>query len=375
MYCVETIRTEQEWRKVKEEFNNLAGDYITRRFAWQEAWWNAYSSEDAHLNILKVKFGERTIGYLPLYLIKSYLGLELRLLGDGKACSDDLGVYSAKGFEEQCAQTIASHLHESGLQGQWTSLTLEGVRNNCLAMNRLLLAFRESFGSSFYEQVDQVCRVAELGNCLESYISNSVSSNSRKVFRKISRQYIDTGRLQAEFATTKVCALDHLRLVSQLHQSRWNSKGEAGCVAAPSFANFLQNLCANLFDAGEWFSVVVKVDGQTAAGMIGAMRHPFLCTYMSGMDPSLAMYRPGILMNLAAMKYAIENGFSKFDMMRGDEVYKSRLGAVSIPQYIWTAYAPRIVPRVLGRMNSAKTQIRQWVRQYRRELPLESGDA
>jgi CelD/BcsL family acetyltransferase involved in cellulose biosynthesis len=191
----------------------------------------------------------------------------------------------------------------------------------------------------------------------------------------MSRQYIETGRLHAEFAQTKDCALEHLRVVSQLHQSRWNSKGESGCVAAPCFEGFLGNLCTNLFDAGEWFSVVVRVDGQIAAGMIGAMRKPFLCTYMSGMNPSLSEHRPGILMNLASMSYAIENGYNKFDMMRGDEVYKSRLGAKSIPQYVWTAYAPRIVPRVLGRVNSAKTQIRQWVRQYRRELTVEGVDA
>src|SRR5262249_48782604 len=49
--------------------------------------------------------------------------------------------------------------------------------------------------------------------------------------------------------------------------------------------------------------------------------------YQVGIDPeSLAEY-PGWLVNSAAIRHAIENKRKGFDLLRGDEPYKSHLGA------------------------------------------------
>jgi CelD/BcsL family acetyltransferase involved in cellulose biosynthesis len=127
----------------------------------------------------------------------------------------------------------------------------------------------------------------------------------------------------------------------------------------------LNNAVEDLFQDGMWFSLLVEIDGKVAAGMLGAKNQTHICNYVSGMDPNQSEIRPGVLMNLAVIRYACHQGYTHYDLMRGDESYKSRLGAELVPQYTWTATAPRLVPRLRGRMESTKIALKQWYKQYR----------
>ncbi len=86
--------------------------------------------------------------------------------------------------------------------------------------------------------------------------------------------------------------------------------------------------------------MLLSVDGILSAGMIGAISADSLSVYMTGMAPEQVEHRPGILMNLAAIQHAIDHGCKEYDLMRGDEEYKLRLGAKPVSQYVWTASAP-----------------------------------
>jgi CelD/BcsL family acetyltransferase involved in cellulose biosynthesis len=53
--------------------------------------------------------------------------------------------------------------------------------------------------------------------------------------------------------------------------------------------------------------------------------------YQSGLDPSYSSVEPGYQTNLAAIEYAIGEGFRYFDFLRGDEPYKARWSTTREP--------------------------------------------
>jgi CelD/BcsL family acetyltransferase involved in cellulose biosynthesis len=364
MLTVKIIDDVQSWSKDRAAFDQLAGDYFTRRYAWLTAWWHAYRNDGTQLHILKVSDADRIVGFLPLCIINRNGSQDLVLLGSGKACSDDLGLYAQAGLESEVAQAAVSTLYQAGANGNWDRLHLEGVRNNCPAMNQLLLCLRSTFGADMYEQVDQPCRVLNLGRSMDDYFA-SISSNQRKNLRKLHREYNLAGRVTNKFASNIQDAKEALIRVSMLHQARWESKGESGCIATVGFSDFLDRACSNLFDDKQWFSILTYVDGQLAGGAIGAQCGDSLCIYMTGMDPSQAEHRPGLLMNLSCIEYAIGRGLQRYDLMRGDEEYKSRLGASPVSQFVWSGAAPRIFPRLRSRFEYSKFAMKQWLKDFK----------
>ncbi len=180
--------------KVRDRFDQLAGSYATRRFAWLCSWWQAYQSQHTSLHILSVTHDGSPVAFLPLYLDREQGRNELKLLGSGKACSDDLGLYAESAHVDTSVQMLVRSLRQSGEQGLWTRLEFDGVRNDNVVMNRFLLKLRQDFGADFFERIDQPCRVVTLHENFEKYLQNEVSRSQRTFLRKCIRDYLDNGR-------------------------------------------------------------------------------------------------------------------------------------------------------------------------------------
>jgi tetratricopeptide (TPR) repeat protein len=62
------------------------------------------------------------------------------------------------------------------------------------------------------------------------------------------------------------------------------------------------------------------------ATFIDPLKKSLRC-YMGGRDETFGKPSPGIVLHAHSIKYAIENGFTTYDFMRGDEAYKYSFGA------------------------------------------------
>lgn len=351
-----------DWEAERIEFDRLAGDYFTRRFAWLSAAWQHRGSAEASLFICKASDNGQVVGYLPLYLSQSRVhGRTLSLIGDRRHCSDDAGLYVTTGREQHVATAIVQTLGTLGRSGQWDYLDLDGVRIDRPGMRQLLGELRREFSGSFWETTGEPCRVLSLPPTWDGYLA-SLGNSSRKNYRRLERKMLDSGRLQYEVAATRDRAKYHCDQIAIMHQRRRHSLGHSGCLDETYFEAFIEKARENLWEDGSWFSILGTIEGQVVCGTWGAINNKMISAYMLGMEPAAAEHQAGLALNLAMIRYAQERGVPHIDFMRGNEVYKSRLGAAAVPQYRWRAAAPRLLPRIRGGAIHATKAVNNWFR-------------
>ena len=93
---------------------------------------------------------------------------------------------------------------------------------------------------------------------------------------------------------------------------------------------FFQSLIIELSQEGLAKLGYLDIDGQRVAASIYFVNRDVKLLYNSGYDPDFANLSVGLLNHAYNIRRSIEQGFSKFDFMRGGESYKYHLGATDV---------------------------------------------
>ena len=153
----------------------------------------------------------------------------------------------------------------------------------------------------------------------ENYLQKSLSYNSR---RKLLRR---TRQLQGfpDFHEHKIQTdnnIEDIEKILNLWQQRWGPKPTTPWLRS-IFQHFLQN--------DQLWSLILW-DGETPiAGTISIVDCPkkVFYAYIFGGNPNYKKWTPGKVMCGYEIKYAIENGFEKYDFLVGADEYKFSFGA------------------------------------------------
>jgi CelD/BcsL family acetyltransferase involved in cellulose biosynthesis len=86
--------------------------------------------------------------------------------------------------------------------------------------------------------------------------------------------------------------------------------------------------------AGTLQLIFMEVRGKKAAALFNFDYNGRIWVYNSGLDPALfGALSLGVVITAKAIEYAVENGRTTFDFLRGNETYKYRFGAVDTRIY------------------------------------------
>ena len=114
-----------------------------------------------------------------------------------------------------------------------------------------------------------------------------------------------------------------LSTLFDLHRKRWRRRGLPGA--------FLGRLVAFQRDwtrealAQNWLRLTtLQANGQPIGAYYGMQMGNRAYYYQAGFDPDHCRQSPGTVLVAHAIREAIEDGATSFDMMRGDEPYKRR---------------------------------------------------
>lgn len=109
-----------------------------------------------------------------------------------------------------------------------------------------------------------------------------------------------------------------------LHQSRWNARWLPGVLGTKQVQTFHREVAARFLAHG-WLRLhLLTIEGTIRAALYCFCLRGHTYYYLGGFAPELGKFSPGTLLTAQAIQYAISEGCTEFDFLRGNEPYKYR---------------------------------------------------
>jgi len=314
------------------------------RPVWWSSWWRHLRRRGSELFLLTVSDGDELVGLAPWYRYRAFgFGRVVRFLGDGCACSDYTTIAALPEYRAEVWREITQWVAAEAGQA-WDAFILAGVS----AADEEFQTFCQDIGQQnvLVDQrtVANTWRLA-LPETWDAYLG-LLSKQSRNRVRRMQRDMFDTGRATFHRATN-LAELDRgFEIHERLHQIRRASLGEPGCFDNPRFGPFLREATQGFLEQGALRLRWTEVDGQPVAFDTGFTDQKTVFVYQTGFDPAQSDLSPGRLHFQQSIMKAIEEGYTSFDFLRGDEPYKAHFRASAIPVLETRLIGPRIMRRL-----------------------------
>jgi len=317
------VSTTTQLIDLKSAWHSLTKEPL-RSFDWNLSWWLNFG-DDFELRTYCFEQEGQVVGIAPFFIDRWVGQQRLRFLGSGTTCSDYAEIIATPEARCDFINAIAADLQSSSSIGM---LELEGIRGN--QVDELIC---ESIGKSFQEKPfwQYACEleptwVLEMPDSWEQFLSSSSKSLRRKV-RKAEKR-MDAGELVVRSTLDGLDFESAFDVLVDLHQQRFESKGEPGVFSDPRFTSFLKD-AIDLLRQSQRAEILVGYAGDdpiVAQLYLISDSGPQL--YQSGVRIDKMNMEPGHTLFTYAVRKAMSQGYPVFDFLRGSEPYKPYWGAV-----------------------------------------------
>lgn len=288
---------------------------------WQRCVWElGYPS--ARPRCITVHHGQSLLAVLPLAL-KPDGALETL----GAPVSDYLDPLMSGDAQEECWRIILSLLQKSW-DRRIHSLCLHNVRE--AAPSRTLLpglALRGGF--AFEEQMVEHAPCLRLPGAWDDFLATLDAHERKETRRKMNKaetkgmaQLVRCAEEQEVPAAIETC----LRLMEA-------APGEKGEAVKKTLRPLLELAAPEMIRRGRLDLLTLIVDGGPAACLLQFPSPTGPMLYNCGFDAGKKEWSPGVVAVAMAIRQAIASGASEYDMLRGREPYKYKLGATDRALY------------------------------------------
>jgi CelD/BcsL family acetyltransferase involved in cellulose biosynthesis len=320
---VELLRA--EWNAILQCNHKLT---IFSSPEWLSSWWGAFGIGRQLYTLAFRDSQNALVGLVPLYLQIIRLSVlpslwELRLVGDGSQDSDNLDFVVAPGYEQSVAHSLFQHL---ATNRSWSVFQLNCMASDSLAANFFL---REISAAHWKFEVSTIpWSAVELPETWEAYLKQLSPKERGKVGNRLRR-------LQSRFQTRfyKCSTLSdlpvHVDNLFQLHQKRWESRGEPGSFASLERRRFYAEM-AQQFLARGWLELwFFELNGVAVAAQYGFRYGQTVYSLQEGFDPDHASDSVGYVLRSYALREFIESGVRRYEFLAGESESKLRWGGTS----------------------------------------------
>jgi CelD/BcsL family acetyltransferase involved in cellulose biosynthesis len=284
---------------------------------WLEAWWRCFAEDEPEL--LAVRREEEALGVAALRIA----GDTARVIGDPEV-SDHLDIVTAPGAGAAVLATLRRHLLDRGVR----RLDLVRVRPDSTAAAELVPAARR-LGLAVDFAPRDVAMEIDLPGSWDAYLGGLDGKQRHELRRKLRRLGESAGfrlRLAESDGERDAAIRTFLRLF------RLNRPEKARFMTA-RMEQYFSAIAAGLDAEGRLSLFSLDLDGQTAA-VVFCFRHAQrICLYNNAYDERFGPLSVGILSKALSIRESIRAGMRVYDLLRGDEAYKHRLGGRPVALY------------------------------------------
>ncbi len=282
---------------------------------WLEAWWGSFGgSDELHLHAV-ARDGE-AIGIAPLRLKDGIA----RFIGSPDVC-DYLDFIVKPGGEFDFFTAVLDDLRVSGVK----SLELESLRPDSAVLKHLAPLAR-SKGVEVETADTDVTLEMPLPAGWDEYLTGLSTHQRHEIGRK-GRRLAEAGGVQLDIKPPSDIETDLSTLLRLLRASR-TDKAEFMTEAMESY---FKRLSRTMQEAGLLRIGHLRLGGKAVASVMCFDYNGVRYLYNSGYDPEYSLQSVGLLSKVYSIKDAIEQEMTRYDFLKGAEVYKYHLGGREMP--------------------------------------------
>ena len=174
----------------------------------------------------------------------------------------------------------------------------------------------------------EVTQVVELPPAFGEYLAGLDKKHRHEMRRK-------RRRFEAALGPARLERREGSDAVTAFIEMHRRSDGEKGSFMDATMASFFVELADG---AGGVLDVLVAGDDRPHAVSFGFEEDDTYYLYNSAYEPEDIEHSPGIVLLEMVIRSAIFAGRTRLDLLKGDEPYKHRLGAVSRPLYLVSGF-------------------------------------
>ncbi|EKE03559.1 MAG: hypothetical protein ACD_20C00184G0002 [uncultured bacterium] len=322
---IKIIDNEQEFLKLKDDWNRLSSGLITvNNFNWAYSWWKHHKKSDK-LQIIVARLNNKVVGIAPLYLkhmsVFKYLKFtKLCFLGGDLSDYLDFLIQQDSNRESIFTSLLGHSLNNIS----YDYLGLGQINSNYTNID-LWEKYSKSLNLKFksYRECHKI-NLAEFKSA-DDYINN-LSKNLKKDIRRIQNK-IERDFDKVEYVFKKDITEKDIEIIANMNIKRQKDLIEKGVndrfcyFIEKEKANFIKDYFCN-GDSGSKMIVYLKCNDIPIAYDMVLQNYNSISFWNGTIDPDYEKYSPTKLLMIEFIKYAFENDITIIDFLRGDDPYK-----------------------------------------------------
>ncbi len=232
-------------------------------------------------------------------------------------------------FETEAIPAFASHIKSR----IWTELRLDNVSASAKRFQLFMKSFPQAkFGAEKLRHHandgttdNTICPYATLPGSWEAYLTTNLGANARQKAKRFLKKVDEGTEIRITHARTADEVKRDLDVLFGFWEKKWRPrKGEATNYILHNNRTMLMSAFRN--DA---LLMPVFWSGNTALAALGIFidaRKKTLHFLITGRDESFNSPPPGFILHAHTIRWAIQNGYTTYDFMQGNEEYKYMFG-------------------------------------------------
>jgi CelD/BcsL family acetyltransferase involved in cellulose biosynthesis len=310
-YAVSQEKLENLGRYYLSGANNFRWPSVFVLPGWLDAWWQVFGA-GFESQVLIVREDNEVIGIAPLKLKDGIASF----IGDNSVC-DYLDFIVAPGKEGIFSQALMDHLSGLGVR----SLIMETLRPESVAGHNVVDEAKRRGKSVSCSRIE-VSYEMDLPATWEKYLGSLESKQRRDVERKI--RQLDT-LAEVRFSILRDAEVQEAEIAT-FFQMMADSRRDKSEFLTAEMRSFFEKIEAAMSAYGLLRLAFLEVGLTRVAAILYFEYNDRIYLYNSGYMPQYAEMNVGLVSKLYCIRQAIGERRKVFDFLKGQEVYKSRLG-------------------------------------------------
>ncbi len=322
---VAALRQPDLFDKLRPEWNALLhrsqSDKIFSTWEWQSIWWSVY--QPGKLWVLECRDdSNQLVGLAPWFIQEQPLhGRVVRGIGCVDV-TDYLDVIVDSSCQQAVIDCMARYVSEH--RDEFNNIDLCNLPENSIAYTQLAPALQaHGFALDLIQQ--EVCPIILLPPTWDEYLELLDKKQRHELKRKLRRAESAVEKINWYLVGTEHDLDTELNRFLDLMAASHPSKAEF--LTDPHNVDFFRRMSHAVFQNG-WLQLsFLTIDGVAAAAYLNFIYRDHVLVYNSGLKiDTYGHLSPGIVLLAHNIRLAVEQGYRVFDFLRGNEVYKYRMG-------------------------------------------------